>query len=160
MAQDPARPSVHLQPHGDLTPLNQDRLILESGGREALPCRATSPLLRQVWMNLISSALEFTRGMPAARVEIGCEGDRRNPVCFVKDSGVGFDMRFADRLIGVFQRLHRVEDHEGTGVGLAIVHRILQRHHGRIRFHSEPGRGARFCFTLAPRGGLHDATNP
>ncbi|MFI5338140.1 MAG: GAF domain-containing protein, partial [Opitutales bacterium] len=98
----------------------------------ALPaCEADAGLLKLVWMNLLSNALKYTRRRDPALIEIG---SRRNggTVYFVRDNGVGFNMAYADKLFGVFQRLHRAEDYEGTGVGLATVHRIVHRHGGRI----------------------------
>ena len=113
-------------------------------------CSADPALLKQVWMNLLSNALKYTSRREAARVEIGGEQSNSTgrPTYFVKDNGIGFDMRLADKLFGVFQRLHTAEEYEGTGVGLAIVQRIIQRHGGRIWAVGQPGRGATFSFTL------------
>jgi PAS domain S-box-containing protein len=108
-------------------------------------------LLRQVWANLLSNALKYSRNSAEPRVEVGSiDGSpaQGNTVYFVRDNGVGFDMAHADKLFGVFQRLHRTDEFEGTGVGLAIVYRVLTRHGGRIWAESSPGRGATFYFTL------------
>ncbi len=118
---------------------------------ELLPCAAEPSLLKQVWMNLLSNAIKYTRGRDVATIEVGCRprGDSSGgPIYFVRDNGVGFDMRFAGKLFGVFQRLHRAEDYEGTGVGLAIVQRIVSRHGGQVWAESYPGQGATFSFTL------------
>ena len=113
------------------------------------PTQGTPAMIRQVWVNLISNALKFTRKRPVASIEIGAqEGVDKEWVYHVKDNGAGFDMRFAKKLFGVFQRLHNQPDFEGTGVGLALVQRILQRHGGRIWAESELDQGARFYFTL------------
>ncbi|HVZ64847.1 MAG TPA: ATP-binding protein [Lacunisphaera sp.] len=105
-------------------------------------------LLKQVWINLLSNALKYSRGRNPAIVEVGsCELDGQRAF-FVRDNGTGFDMRQAGRLFGAFQRLHRSEDYEGTGVGLAMVQRIVQRHGGRVWAEAEPNRGATFFFTL------------
>jgi len=106
-------------------------------------------LLRQVWRNLIGNAVKYTRGREPAVIEIGIEPETRE--YFVRDNGAGFDMQYAGRLFGVFERLHSESEFEGTGVGLAIVQRIVQRHGGSIRAEGVTGRGATFRFTLPAR---------
>jgi PAS domain S-box-containing protein len=128
-----------------------------AGSGQALPaCEADPALLKQVWVNLLSNALKFTRKRETARIEIGCEPAKvPNPsqgcgeyIYSIKDNGVGFDMQYVHKLFGVFQRLHRAEEYEGTGVGLAIVQRIVHRHGGRIWAEAEVDKGATFYFTL------------
>jgi light-regulated signal transduction histidine kinase (bacteriophytochrome) len=114
-------------------------------------CEADPALLRQVFTNLIDNALKYTRQRQKAHIEIGSRPDPEHPgeaVYFVKDNGVGFDMRYVDKLFGVFQRLHRAEEYEGTGVGLATVQRIIHRHGGRIWADAVVDGGATFSFTL------------
>jgi light-regulated signal transduction histidine kinase (bacteriophytochrome) len=163
--QEPARQPVVVEDvvHSALEDL---RAALE--GRQVqivvgdLPeCQADPALLKQVFVNLLGNALKFTRQRDVARIEIGWTssppapphaGDRDGvalPGCyFVRDNGAGFDMRYADKLFGVFQRLHRAEDYEGTGIGLATVQRIIRRHGGRIWAEGEPDKGATFYFTI------------
>ncbi len=110
---------------------------------------ADRTLLRQVFANLLGNAIKFTRDVPEPRIEVGASADGGGqPVYVVRDNGVGFDMRHADRLFTAFQRLHRADTFEGTGIGLALVARIVTRHGGRIWAESAPGEGAAFHFTL------------
>jgi PAS domain S-box-containing protein len=111
-------------------------------------CRADPMMLRLVYANLLSNALKFTRVRATARIEIGSLPPDNNPVYFVKDNGVGFDMEYAPKIFGVFQRLHTDEQFEGTGVGLAIVQRIIQKHGGKIWVSAVPDKGTTFFFTL------------
>jgi PAS domain S-box-containing protein len=106
-------------------------------------------LVRQVWVNLLSNALKYSAKRDRPRVEIGSTEESGEPVYFVRDNGAGFDMRYAHKLFGVFQRLHRPEEFEGTGVGLAVAQRVVRRHGGRIWAEAEVDRGATFFFTLA-----------
>jgi light-regulated signal transduction histidine kinase (bacteriophytochrome) len=116
---------------------------------EELPAEEADPrLLKQVWVNLIGNALKYTRKREEALIRIHCEMRNGVPVYSIADNGVGFDMRYAHKLFGVFQRLHRAEDYDGTGVGLAVVQRIIHRHGGRIWAEAEPNKGATFHFTL------------
>ncbi|MDY3560423.1 PAS domain S-box protein [Gemmata sp. JC673] len=132
-----------------------DELLRQTGARrieirseELPPCDADPALLRQVWLNLLANALKYSSLSSPAVIEVGATGSPDGPVYYVRDNGVGFDMRYAHKLFGVFQRLHRAEDYEGTGIGLALVQRIVHRHGGRVWADSEPGEWAMFSFTL------------
>ena len=129
----------------------QDRQIDWQVG--PLPFVACDPgLIKQVFANLLSNALKFARPRERAVIEVGQMNVDGQPVIFVRDNGIGFDMRYADKMFGAFQRLHRQEDFEGTGVGLAIVERIIHKHAGRVWAEAEVGKGATFYFTLVPPG--------
>jgi signal transduction histidine kinase len=109
---------------------------------------ADAALLHHVWVNLIGNAVKYSSKIAAPRIEIGGCIQGSDAVYFVKDNGAGFDMRYAGKLFGVFQRLHGAEEFPGTGVGLAIVHRVISRHGGRVWGESKPDHGAKFFFTL------------
>ena len=131
----------------DLGPISGDRQ-LEIKIAPLPPCQADPALLRQVFDNLIGNALKYSSKREAARIEVGWLEEGEDIVYFVRDNGAGFDMRYASKLFGVFQRLHREDEFEGTGVGLAIVQRILHRHGGRIWAEGQVGQGATFYFTV------------
>jgi light-regulated signal transduction histidine kinase (bacteriophytochrome) len=110
-------------------------------------------LLRQVWANLLSNALKFSAPTARPAIHVGGRSQDGQQVYFVQDNGAGFDMRYADKLFGVFQRLHAARDFEGTGIGLAIVQRIVSRHGGRAWAEGAVGAGATFYFALPQPGG-------
>jgi len=133
-----------------------EELVIERGDRdialevEALPeAYGDGRLIRHVVANLLGNAVKYTRERAPARIAVGHTVTAGGQATyFVRDNGTGFDMRYADKLFRVFQRLHRAEDYEGTGIGLALAHRIVLRHGGRMWADAEPGVGATFYFTL------------
>ncbi len=116
---------------------------------ELAPACFDYSLMKQVWINLISNAVKYSGKVEKPIIEIGSKEENGQVVYFIKDNGAGFDMQFAPKLFGVFQRMHRVSEFEGTGVGLAIVHQIITRHGGRIWAEAKINEGAAFYFTLS-----------
>ena len=143
---------------GDLNSITEEVISLlqpEAEGRiitwkvAELPSTKCDPILtKQVFQNLIANALKFTRLRERAVIEIGCQQENGETVIFVRDNGVGFNMKYQDKLFGVFQRLHRAEEFEGTGIGLATVQRIVRKHGGRVWAEAEIDKGATFYFTF------------
>jgi light-regulated signal transduction histidine kinase (bacteriophytochrome) len=148
---------------GALVQSARESLGAEAEGREVrwtvspLPVvRGDPSMLLLVWRNLLGNALKYTKGAAPAQIEVGSvPGAAGEDVLYVRDNGVGFDMAHAGRLFGVFQRLHGAE-FEGTGIGLASVRRIVERHGGRVWAESTPGRGSTFYWAI-PRAPAADA---
>ena len=109
-------------------------------------------LIREVLTNLISNAIKFSRNEKSPVIEVGGKSENNENIYYVKDNGAGFDMKYSDKLFGVFQRLHSQQEFKGTGVGLAIVRRIIERHGGRVEAEGKVGKGAIFYFTLPKKG--------
>ena len=131
----------------ELKAANTDRLLTLKLA-EIPPCRGDRALIRQVLVNILANAVKFTRGRAEARIEAGVDNKEGMAVYYIRDNGAGFDMQYHDKLFGVFQRLHGDGEFEGTGVGLAIVQRIINRHGGRVWAEGEVDKGATFYFTL------------
>jgi light-regulated signal transduction histidine kinase (bacteriophytochrome) len=136
---------------GDLQPECEGRKVdWRIGSLSTVEC--DPGLMKQVLTNLLSNAVKYTRRREIAVIEVGEIVEEGVPVIFVRDNGAGFDERYAGKLFGVFQRLHRTEDFEGTGVGLSTVHRIIRKHGGEIWAKGELDKGATFSFSLTARG--------
>ena len=134
-----------------LQPSIRERKV-EISVRDLPPFQGDPSLVRQVFANLISNALKFSKQREKARIEIGSTTKDGHTVYHVRDNGVGFDMQFKDKIFGVFQRLHSTQEYEGTGIGLAIVQRIIQRHKGKIWVESGINKGTTFYFTFGLSG--------
>jgi PAS domain S-box-containing protein len=117
-----------------------------------LPVMADRSLLKHVFVNLLANAIKFTRTREKALIQVGAYEEENEIIYYVKDNGVGFDMKYCDRLFGVFQRLHSADEYEGTGIGLAIVQRIIHHHGGRVWAEGKVNEGATFYFTLPGKG--------
>jgi light-regulated signal transduction histidine kinase (bacteriophytochrome) len=113
-------------------------------------------MMHRVMVNLLANAIKFTRTKAPALIEVGAKTEDKETVYYVKDNGVGFDMRYADKLFGVFQRLHGVEEFEGAGIGLAIVKRIISKHGGRVWAEGKVNEGATIYFALPTREKSHE----
>lgn len=133
--------------------LKTSQSIIQVGKLEAAYC--DSGLIRQVWVNLISNAIKYSGGKDNPKIEIDSVRSGNEIIYSVKDNGVGFSMKYADKLFGVFQRLHKITEFEGTGVGLALVHRIISRHGGRVWAEAEENKGATFYFSLPANTKMH-----
>jgi light-regulated signal transduction histidine kinase (bacteriophytochrome) len=157
-----SRTEMHLRPVAlaDLAQEARESLQAEINGRviewnvHPLPqVRGDPALLRVVFNNLLGNAVKYTRTRKSAAIEIGtCPSDREY-VVFVRDNGVGFDMQYVNKLFGVFQRLHHEDEFEGTGIGLATVHRIILRQGGRVWAEGKENEGATFYFSLPKENG-------
>jgi light-regulated signal transduction histidine kinase (bacteriophytochrome) len=131
----------------ELQIINPDRKI-DFEIKNIPPGRGDRTLIKQVYSNLLSNAVKYTKFKDQAQIETGGYLEGNENIYYIKDNGVGFDMEYYDKLFGVFQRLHSADDYEGTGVGLAIVQRIIHRHGGRVWAEGKVEEGAIFYFTL------------
>jgi light-regulated signal transduction histidine kinase (bacteriophytochrome) len=138
-----------------VTAVWQEQLALEKDRKvkfilhDIPPALADAVTLKQVWTNLISNAYKYTQHKEVAAIEVGAYMKRNTVVYYVKDNGAGFEMKYYDKLFGVFERLHSEEEFSGTGVGLAIVERVISKHGGRIWAQAKLKEGATFFFTLS-----------
>ncbi len=153
LRRDPLQPDeiVRAVLHGAEAVIQERGTVVKLGALP--PCNADPLLLRQVYENLVSNAIKYSAQARPPTIEIGAQREGDEAVYYVRDNGVGFEMDYASKLFGVFQRLHAAEQFEGTGIGLALVRRIIERHGGRIWAESAPGAGATFYFTI----GRYDA---
>jgi light-regulated signal transduction histidine kinase (bacteriophytochrome) len=132
---------------GELVKEEPDRRI-EYKVADCPPVMVDKHLIEVMLTHLLSNAIKFTRDRDPAVIEFGCRGSEEGTTFFIRDNGVGFDMKYADKLFTPFQRLHSDSEYEGTGIGLAIVQRVIQRHHGKIWVESEVGKGTTVNFSI------------
>jgi light-regulated signal transduction histidine kinase (bacteriophytochrome) len=136
--------------HELTTPESRARIDFQVG---VLPPALADPtLMRQVWMNLLANAIKFSSKRERAVIKVSAQQNQGENVYVVQDNGAGFDMQYVGKLFGVFQRLHSSKEFEGTGVGLALVQRVIRRHGGRVWAEGELDKGATFYFALQQRG--------
>jgi light-regulated signal transduction histidine kinase (bacteriophytochrome) len=136
--------SAILQKRREITDRDVEFVVNVNGGIVLADANGLSQSLK----NYLDNAIKFTRDAPGARIEVGSKETEQSCVLWVKDNGVGFDMKYHDRIFGIFQRLHRSEDYPGTGVGLAIVRKAMERMGGRAWAESEQGSGATFYLEI------------
>jgi two-component system sensor kinase len=134
----------------------EDRVRIDFHIARLPSARADTSLIRQVWINLLSNALKFTSKKEQATIEVGSKSSKDELIYYVRDTGAGFDMEYANKLFGVFQRLHSESEFDGTGVGLAIVQRIIRRHGGHVWAEGEVDKGATFYFALPRKEDPHE----
>ena len=132
----------------DMLKPQQENRTVEITLHDLPPCYADRVLLKQVLVNLLSNALKYSQKRAVVTIEIGYQQSEEETIYIIKDNGAGFDMAYANKLFGVFQRLHSADEFEGTGIGLAIVERIIKRHGGRVWAEGERDVGATFYFAL------------
>jgi light-regulated signal transduction histidine kinase (bacteriophytochrome) len=137
----------------DAHPERDVDVVIEKG----MTARGDQTLLESVYTNLIDNAWKYTGKVARPRIEVGSKTDGKTRIFFVKDNGAGFDMRYASKLFGAFQRLHRQDEFEGIGIGLATVLRIINRHGGKVWAEAAPNAGATFYFTLGSQSGADSA---
>jgi two-component system sensor histidine kinase/response regulator len=128
--------------------INQDKNKAQIKLNDLKAANCDPSLIRQVWVNLISNSIKYSSKKEKPLVEIGSTEAEGRTIYYVRDNGVGFDMRYYSKLFGVFQRLHKLSEFEGTGVGLALVHRIVTKHGGQVWAEAVIDEGATFYFTL------------
>jgi light-regulated signal transduction histidine kinase (bacteriophytochrome) len=136
--------------HELTTPESRARIDFQVG--DLPPAVADPTLMRQVWMNLLSNAIKFSSKRERAVIKVSARQKQGEIAYVVQDDGAGFDMQYVDKVFGVFQRLHSSKEFEGTGVGLALVQRVIRRHGGRVWAEGEPDKGATISFTLQEPG--------
>jgi light-regulated signal transduction histidine kinase (bacteriophytochrome) len=129
---------------------------IEIDVQDLAPCQGDRALLKEVLLNLLENALKFTRPRKTAQIRVGCTETEGQTVYFVQDNGVGFAMAASEALFVAFHRVHKSSDFEGTGIGLALARRIIDRHGGRIWAEGEVNKGANFRFTLAGQAAGED----